>query len=847
MTTELTPEAHKKQIEAYIKEQPHYVTYAKVLERTLRHACRLSIPEAIVQSRSKGISSFAEKCVRKFDKYGEDAIHKMTDLCGARVIVHTLEQVKAVRLFIEANFEIIERDDKGLLLGETTFGYRDMHYLVKLLPDHATAIGFKPEECQEIGDRIAEIQVRSVVQHAWADILHDRMYKAPLRLSSEAKRTGALLAAIMEDGDRSFNRLALEIDGMTANYSAYASREEVEKEIQVQELILSNEPDASKKPAAALQLARLLSPCGQYQRVVDILKPYASIQDAIRDELLLELGHALCRVFRTNPESPGYKQGQQYLKDVTSHCANFDLSTVPNLCKQKSLLAKAFSRMAWSWEVMSDASGKARMGYRKALETEPNNPYHLANQLGYEIYCERSDSMIQSMITTLRQAIDTCREHAIAGTELPYALFIAGRLSLLLGEAEQALGWYARGLRHFFDGVSCVSETVLDDEIAWIQNIHFGTTTTIQEHEWIKRLIALARTFYTKAQNMNHGEQKESQRVLIVSGGAASMYGDTLDKVKPLLSKALESFHGTVISGGTVAGIPGCVGEIAVTLAKENKKHFELVGYIPKCLPEDTPKDTRYDRFVVVSDDKEFSPGQILRTWEDLLQQGYTPGHILVLGFGGGPLAMVEYCVALALGASVGVVQKTGGAADDILSDPVWTTVPLLLALPFDAASTQALTTVPTHVFDSDKLEAMAQAFHAHYVDGNPTKLPPNMQSWDILSNTYKTANLEQAHYAIDILQAAGFKAQPIRDTSKIFTGFTDEEVERMAELEHGRWNIERLQDGWRPGKPRDDTQKIHDCLIPWVELPEDIKQYDRNAVLAFPEILAKAGLEITR
>jgi len=40
-----------------------------------------------------------------------------------------------------------------------------------------------------------------------------------------------------------------------------------------------------------------------------------------------------------------------------------------------------------------------------------------------------------------------------------------------------------------------------------------------------------------------------------------------------------------------------------------------------------------------------------------------------------------------------------------------------------------------------------------------------------------------------------------------------------MAELEHGRWNIERLRDGWRPG-PRADEKKIHDCLVAW-ERPE--------------------------
>ena len=72
-----------------------------------------------------------------------------------------------------------------------------------------------------------------------------------------------------------------------------------------------------------------------------------------------------------------------------------------------------------------------------------------------------------------------------------------------------------------------------------------------------------------------------------------------------------------------------------------------------------------------------------------------------------------------------------------------------------------------------------------------------------------------------------------------------------MAAMEHGRWNIERLRDGWRPGKPRDDAKKIHDCLVPWAELSDDpetgVKKYDRQAVLKFPEILAQAGLEVFR
>jgi hypothetical protein len=121
------------------------------------------------------------------------------------------------------------------------------------------------------------------------------------------------------------------------------------------------------------------------------------------------------------------------------------------------------------------------------------------------------------------------------------------------------------------------------------------------------------------------------------------------------------------------------------------------------------------------------------------------------------------------------------------------------------------------------------------------------MRPWDKLEDTFKKANLEQAHYSVEILDAAGFEAAKAAWDPAIFTGFTEAEVERMAELEHGRWNVERLRDGWRSGKPRDDARKIHDCLISWKDLPDDIRRYDRDAVRAFPEILAKAGLEVRR
>src|SRR5258708_9938570 len=104
MSDQITREELKRQVEAYIQEFPRYKTYADAMRRVLENACEASIPERIVQVRAKSVSSFAEKCVRKFYKYKNPA-KDFTDLCGARVIVQTLAQVEAVKVCIELNFQ----------------------------------------------------------------------------------------------------------------------------------------------------------------------------------------------------------------------------------------------------------------------------------------------------------------------------------------------------------------------------------------------------------------------------------------------------------------------------------------------------------------------------------------------------------------------------------------------------------------------------------------------------------------------------------------------------------------------------------------------------------------------
>jgi len=829
---------YQKQIAAYEKLKPIFDAYAEILERVLKQACAVAVPEASVRARAKSLSSFAGKIARR--NY-TDPVREMADLCGGRVIVQTSEQIKAVQAFINANFQVLEREDKADTLADDRFGYRSLHFTVRLHPDHYPALGVSPAEYGKIKDWPAELQVRTWLQHSWADTLHDRLYKSPLQPTPETHRTVALLAALMEEAERNLDQLVGELDGKIANYTAYASHQDVNHEIDVQRLILQIAPEPEKgepenKPGLAIKLARLLLACGDFDGVTEALTPYRDWQGIQRGELLSMLGYALCRTHRDAPNSFEFKQGLDALEEARGWCASVPTAAVLDRRRLQCLEVQTLSRLGWAQARQGDMV-TARESRRQAHEMEPGNPYYLADMLGYEALFNPT-GLPEVMRTFIRAARATARDHAEAGIELPHAYFTSGHLSLLLHEDMEALGYYARGLRHVLADEQCFPKDTLEEALDWLKNQHFGKAPP-ENIRWANALLNLA------------GRLSETNRkpelpvsVLIVAGGAASLDKADAQRVLPLLEAVLKDFQGEVVSGGTSVGVPGCVGAAADRLKAADAKHFKLSGYIPQRLPYDGPKDAFYDEFVVCGGDK-FSPEQILHSWECLLGRGIRPGQVRLLAFGGGPLTAFECRLALALGATVGVVDGYGGAAEAIARDPLWAKLPNLWPLPEDAASLWAFATPTANSFAQPILDDMAMAFHANYLSISEGSLPNKLKPWPKLDATFKTANRDQASYATRILAASGFKVSETPNPV-VFSGFNDEEIERMAELEHGRWVVERLRNGWRLGL-RDDPAKRHPNLVAWNELDEATKKYDIESVKKFPEILAQASLQIDR
>lgn len=70
---------------------------------------------------------------------------------------------------------------------------------------------------------------------------------------------------------------------------------------------------------------------------------------------------------------------------------------------------------------------------------------------------------------------------------------------------------------------------------------------------------------------------------------------------------------------------------------------------------------------------------------------------------------------------------------------------------------------------------------------------------------------------------------------------------EMIAENVHEVWAASRIREGWIYGKERNDVLKQHPCLIPYKELPEIEKEYDRNTALQTLKLIQKFGFHIQK
>jgi hypothetical protein len=142
--------------------------------------------------------------------------------------------------------------------------------------------------------------------------------------------------------------------------------------------------------------------------------------------------------------------------------------------------------------------------------------------------------------------------------------------------------------------------------------------------------------------------------------------------------------------------------------------------------------------------------------------------------------------------------------------------------------------------------EAIHEAYRAEQAYGK-SNLDPVMLEWDRLLESLKEGNRRQADHIAEKLTERGYALRRAKGKKPRLARFTPEDVEVMARMEHGRWLVERLQDGWKWSAERDMLRKTTPYLVPWSQLPEPVREWDRQAVRQLPEHLARVRMEIVR
>ena len=269
----------------YLKRRPYYerlcLEVAFVLETELKEH---SIEYSSIRSRAKELNSFLEKLERK--EY-TDPFGQVTDMAGVRVICLYPNDLEIIENIIKNEFVLLEKIDKRKLEAVDRIGYTALHYIVKLGEE------FSGARYDSLKNLVCEIQVRTVLQDAWAIIDHHLMYKKRSSVPEELCRRINKLSQILESADMQFEKIRNERAAYVLKLERTKSTEEfLSREINLDSFKAFCErafPDAEKETEIVYfnRILKWLS-ANRYKQLKDldyVVKTASSILQNVIDEL----------------------------------------------------------------------------------------------------------------------------------------------------------------------------------------------------------------------------------------------------------------------------------------------------------------------------------------------------------------------------------------------------------------------------------------------------------------------------------------------------------------------------------------------------------------------------------
>jgi putative GTP pyrophosphokinase len=193
----------------YHSQRRFYDSALKAMEDRVKDAIEASGVHPVLKCRVKEFESYFSKLLRLLEKSTVESRpqpYPINDLIAFRVICPFLEDLKTVENVITSRFSVVEIERKGAERSFMEFGYDSIHLLVSI-PDDIR------ESMPDLDVSICEIQIRTILQEAWAEVEHELVYKArfdpkddPMRRKLAAMNANLSLSDLIFQDIRDYQR-----------------------------------------------------------------------------------------------------------------------------------------------------------------------------------------------------------------------------------------------------------------------------------------------------------------------------------------------------------------------------------------------------------------------------------------------------------------------------------------------------------------------------------------------------------------------------------------------------------------------------------------------------------------
>ncbi|MDQ3707134.1 MAG: hypothetical protein M3437_18295 [Chloroflexota bacterium] len=209
-----TPEDWVSRYQTQQHVYEHFVGQLKELVHLLLKANDI---EARLEARVKSLTSFKEKLSRPGKTY-DNPLSDITDLAGLRVITRTLDEADQAAALLRREFKIDEHNSVNKLdqLEPDRFGYLSQHYIIRLNENRSSL-----SEWNHFAELCAEVQVRTILQHAWSQVQYPLDYKSSIDVPKELRRRLFRLSALFELADQELSAITAQSSELTAYYASH--------------------------------------------------------------------------------------------------------------------------------------------------------------------------------------------------------------------------------------------------------------------------------------------------------------------------------------------------------------------------------------------------------------------------------------------------------------------------------------------------------------------------------------------------------------------------------------------------------------------------------------------------